>query len=111
MTNKKMIRKNFRSSCFARDKNSCVMCGFRSSIPDRSDLDAHHITDRNDCPNGGYVKENGISLCHPCHEKAEVWHSSGHEEFFEGYHPDDLYRQIGSDKDLAMKASRRLGGQ
>lgn len=39
-------------------------CSVRS-YPERAerDLDAHHITDRNEMPNGGYVPENGISLC------------------------------------------------
>lgn len=56
--------------------------------------------------NGGYVKENGISLCYSCHENAEVFHSTGTAH--PGYHPDDLYKMIGSNHDKAYKASERL---
>ena len=57
-------------------------------------------------PNGGYVKENGISLCPSCHEKAEVFHSTG--SALPGWSPDDLYARIGSSRELAEAASRRL---
>jgi hypothetical protein len=69
-------------------------------------LDAHHITDRNLMPNGGYVKENGISLCGDCHEKAEEYHRTG--VAIQGYSPDDLYAVIGSSYDDAVKASKEL---
>jgi 5-methylcytosine-specific restriction endonuclease McrA len=104
---KKLIRKNFRDSCFKRDKYKCVMCHFKSS-PDKAeqDLDAHHVYDRNLMPNGGYVKENGISLCAPCHEKAEVFHSTGTP--VPGYSIEELYRAIGSTYEQAIKASEKL---
>jgi hypothetical protein len=57
-------------------------------------------------PNGGYVKENGASLCDQDHIKAEVYHTTG--EAIEGYHPDDLYRLIGSSYEQAVEASKRL---
>lgn len=65
-------------------------CGFRST-PERAaqELDAHHITDRNVMPNGGYVPENGIALCAPCHELAERFHATGSAH--PGYSPADLY--------------------
>lgn len=88
---------------FARDMHKCAMC----SSPD--DLDAHHITDRNELPNGGYVTENGIALCPPCHEKAEMYHASGHETHEPGFLPKDLYRIIKSSLPLALKASERQG--
>jgi hypothetical protein len=72
-------------------------------------LDAHHITDRHEMPHGGYVKENGISLCSECHKRAEVWHESGKVEYEEGYHPDDLYKLIGSSYEEAFVASQKLG--
>ena len=50
---KKQIRDNFRNEVFSRDKNCCLKCGEKA-------VDAHHITDRNEMPNGGYVKENAI---------------------------------------------------
>ena len=89
---KKLIRKNFREACFKRDKFSCVMCPFTSAVlKDEVELDAHHITDRNLLPNGGYVKENGISLCEDCHLKAEIFHSTGTAYF--GFSPEDLYKK------------------
>lgn len=104
---KKLIRKNFRDSCFKRDNYSCAKCKFKSS-PNKAEqeLDAHHVTDRNLMPNGGYVKENGISLCAPCHEKAEVFHSTGTP--IPGYSVEELYQCIGSSYEKAIEASKKL---
>lgn len=105
---KKAIRKAFRDACYKRDGFRCAMCGMKSSKDTaEKDLDAHHITDRNLLPNGGYVKENGISLCTDCHQKAEVFHSTG--TAYEGYAPEDLYKKINSSLELAIKASEKLG--
>lgn len=83
------------------------MCGFKSSpAKAEEELDAHHITDRTLMPNGGYVKENGISLCAECHEKAEEYHKTG--VAFPGYSPAELYNKIGSSHDEAVKASEKL---
>ena len=57
-------------------------------------------------PNGGYVKENGISLCPGCHEKAEVFHETG--TALPGWAPDDLYRKIGSNHASAVRAAEKL---
>lgn len=57
-------------------------------------------------PNGGYVESNGISLCPDCHEKAEIYHSTG--EVLPGYSPDDLYKLIDSTREKAIKDSERL---
>jgi 5-methylcytosine-specific restriction endonuclease McrA len=104
---KKLIRKNFRDACFKRDKYSCVMCGFKSS-PEKAleDLDCHHITDRSLMVSGGFVSQNGISLCKLCHEKAEEFHSTGTAH--PGYSPDDLYEKINSSLDVAIEASKKL---
>ena len=72
-------------------------------------LDAHHITDRTEMPNGGYVKENGISLCkEKCHLLAEEYHISGNTKWIDNFHPDDLYKLINSNKELAIKKSNLL---
>jgi hypothetical protein len=68
-------------------------------------LDAHHITDRNLMPGGGYVAENGISLCENCHQQAEVFHQTGVAP--ENWSPDDLYRLIGSNYQKALDASQK----
>lgn len=103
-SSKKKARENFRDAVFKRDRFACVMCGTKSQP-----LDAHHITDRNLMPNGGYVKENGISLCDSlagCHNKAECYHRG--EQVPTGYLPEDLYKKIGSSYEKAVEASKKL---
>lgn len=81
------------------------MCGFAAYKSDpEATLDAHHITNRNLMPNGGYVKENGASLCKiekNCHLKAENCEP--------GYEAEALYEKIGSSHAEAVKASEKLG--
>lgn len=104
---KKAIRKYFRDACYKRDGYRCAVCGVKSSKDKaEEELDAHHITDRNEMPNGGYVKENGISLCPQCHEKAEVFHSTGTP--LPGYSVEDLYKKINSSYEKAVEASEKL---
>lgn len=105
---KKAVRKMFRDACYKRDGFRCAKCPFKSSMDKaEEELDAHHITDRSLMPNGGYVKENGISLCTDCHIKAEVFHSTGvaHPD----YAPEDLYKAINSTYEKAVEASKKLG--
>ena len=98
---KRRIRENFKHAVFTRDKFCCRKCG-----EDEKVLDAHHITDRNEIPNGGYVVENGISLCGKCHYHAENYHVSKGMAWTEGYHPNDLYALIGSSKEIALKKAK-----
>lgn len=101
---KKKIREDFRNSVFKRDKNRCVVCG-----NPKAKLDAHHITDRSEMPSGGYVKENGISLCdteNGCHMKAEQYHIGNEVE--PGFMPNDLYKLINSSYELAYSESLKL---
>jgi len=100
---KKEIRTKFRNDVFERDNHQCRMCAKKDC-----ELDAHHVTDRAEMPNGGYVSQNGITCCPECHEKAEKFHQTNGEEWVEGYHPDDLYNKIGSSKELATKKSKNL---
>lgn len=96
---KKQVRADFRKAVFDRDGHQCVFC-------DRTDnLDAHHITDRNEMPNGGYVLENGITLCPEHHLLAEEFHLSGGQTWSPGFHPNDLYEMIGSSFKKGGKAS------
>lgn len=101
---KKRVRARFREAVFARDGYRCRVCG--QVGPNGVGLDAHHITDRNLLPKGGYVAENGISLCAPCHEKAEVFHRTG--TALPGWAPDDLYARVGSSPSAALAAAKRL---
>lgn len=109
---KKLIREKFRDAVFERDGHRCCAC---VADPDHAAflyfdksvvLDAHHITDRNEMPNGGYVVENGISLCPVHHERAEVFHRTGVADV--GFKPEDLYVMIGSSYQKAVKASMRI---
>lgn len=102
MKQKQLVRLKFRETVFARDNHTCKFCTVKEN------LDAHHITDRNEMPNGGYVKENGITLCEIHHMQAEQFHISGGTQWVEGMHPNDLYKVIDSSYDKAYKASERL---
>lgn len=106
---KRQVRERFRAGVFKRARFRCQGpgCDFVST-PERAEreLDAHHITDRNEMPNGGYAIENGIALCGACHRKAEVFHSTG--EAHPGFAPTDLYAIIGSSRDAARAASLKL---
>lgn len=103
---KKMVRQLFRTAVFKRDKFTCVVCKHRK---DESELDAHHITDRTKMPNGGYVPSNGVTVCKDkCHEKVELWHSSGGVLWHLGLRPYDLYKLINSSLEQATKDSEAL---
>ncbi|HYH67766.1 MAG TPA: hypothetical protein VD866_23920 [Urbifossiella sp.] len=119
MSGKKQVRAAFRAAVFRRDRYRCVTCGEpgrdrqggdgHPAFHDEPDerlvpLDAHHITDRNEMPNGGYVPENGITLCDDgCHRLAEVFHQTGTPH--PGFAPADLYARIGSSHDVAVRAA------
>lgn len=103
---KKDIRENFKREVFKRDKHTCKVCKKKQ---EEKDLDAHHITDRNEIINGGYVKENGITVCKSeCHLKVEKFHITEGVQWEANLHPDDLYRLIGSSKELAIMNSEKL---
>jgi 5-methylcytosine-specific restriction endonuclease McrA len=104
-SDKKRIRQQFRDSVFDRDGNRCRVCGWSVQTAELQ-LDAHHITDRNLMPNGGYVAANGISLCPSCHQKAEAFHDTG--TALPGWSPEDLYQRIGSSRERAEHDAERL---
>lgn len=130
-TRKQETRRRFREVVFERDGYRCVGCGFQSSPEEvEHDLDAHHITPREEFDNGGYVKENGVSLCDPtkrggplatgCHYKAEAILQTmsirgeydepdrhPHEFWYE-FTPKALYEKIGSSIERAVEADGYL---
>lgn len=118
MSAKKQIRHAFTSACLKRDGYKCAMCGRKADKDKWQEvLDVHHISDRSEMPNGGYVPENGICLCKgdngldklgSCHYAAEEFHMTHGEHWISGYHPNDLYAKIGSSKEKAIEASKRL---
>ena len=101
MKKKQAVREAFRNAVFERDKHKCKICGSPA-------VDSHHIVDRTEMPNGGYVLENGISLCNRCHIQAEQFHITGGKSWTHEMHPSDLYKLIGSSKEKAIEASELL---
>lgn len=102
---KKSVRKDFRDAVFERDGYRCKCCGYKPAKTEiiEDHLDSHHITDRTNMPNGGYVAANGISLCKVgknCHLKAEKRES--------GYEPEVLYAMIKSSYEKAVEESNKL---
>lgn len=88
----KEARKEFREKVFKRDDNSCVMCDCHES----DDIAAHHIINRNHIPYGGYVPNNGITLCSDCHLRAEDTYFGRSQYYDQDYTPDKLFMAIGS---------------
>jgi 5-methylcytosine-specific restriction endonuclease McrA len=121
MSIKKQVRAAFRLAVFLRDRFRCAACGLpgrdrqggdahRAAHPHPialAPLDAHHITDRTLMPNGGYVAENGISVCDTCHALAEQFHQTGTAA--DGFSIGELYARIGSSFEVAERASAKLG--
>lgn len=112
---KQQVRELFRNTTFKRDGYKCAMCGFEAHPPHADAvLDAHHITNREAMPGGGYVKENGISLCKfprqsgepSCHYKAETFYIDP-MTCPTGFTPAELYAKIGSTYEKAMEISQR----
>ncbi|MFV7789190.1 HNH endonuclease, partial [Enterococcus faecium] len=87
------FRIKFNEVCMTRDKNVCRLCELKPAV------DVHHITSRKLMPNGGYVLENGISLCSECHLDVEL------EPTHPAYDTEVLYGLIGSNYELALQAS------
>lgn len=59
-----MTRDEFREGVFLRDDRRCVICGAPA-------VDAHHIIERRLWEDGGYLLDNGASLCAEHHLAAE----------------------------------------
>lgn len=122
---KKLFRKNFREGTFKRDQHTCKVCGRRFQ-PSQTDpslglMNAHHIWPREDMPNGGYVPENGITVCDTkampgqksCHEQVEEalanYRSSARGRYPRmDLYPPNLYKLVGSDFERAREAAERL---
>lgn len=120
---KREVRRRFREAVFKRDRNTCVVCGLVSA--DGTEIDAHHVWPREKMPNGGYVRENGVTLCDHaktgtsatgCHARAErilAAHLELGEDLPTEGDPDHevgphaLYQKIKSSRAQAEAASAR----
>jgi 5-methylcytosine-specific restriction endonuclease McrA len=105
---KKAVRRHFRLAVFTRDGYRCAACerpGVDRQAGPGTPLDAHHIYDRSLMPGGGYVVENGVSLCDECHLKAESHWAPGVTPE-PGFSPGDLYAMVGSSYEKALAAAK-----
>ena len=98
--NHKRWRKAFNEVCLNRDSHTCFFCNVTE------ELDVHHITDRKEIFNGGYVLSNGITLCPEHHLLCEQYHMTG--ECQPEYHPNTLYKLINSSYEQACEDSKNL---
>lgn len=106
---KKLARQKFRDQVLKRDRGLCAIC----KSPDNVEI--HHITNHTLMPGGGYVRENGITLCKEHLEQAELYLHSESDALAEdaglgALAPKKLYLKIGSNYDKALKACQRLEG-
>jgi len=105
MSNKakiKQLRKQFNQKCLDRDDHRCRFCGSPDAVV------VHHITDRHEMPNGGYVEQNGLTLCPVHHKDAELFHETDGGTWVEGMNPDDLYKMIETTKEKAIMECEKL---
>lgn len=99
----KECRDKFRTIVFKRDNYTCKICKQKRADFLRF-LFPHRIMTDFILPKYGYVKENGISLCPKCHDNATSCVDIGGKQI-QGFSPDELYQQIQSSYDLALKSS------
>lgn len=59
------MRAEFNREVFKRDNSQCVVCK-------KPATDAHHLIERRLWPCGGYILDNGVSLCAEHHIEAEM---------------------------------------
>lgn len=62
-------RKKFRKECKDRDSHTCIVPWCSKSVDD-----VHHIIERSEWSNGGYLPKNGASVCNKHHKYAERNH-------------------------------------
>lgn len=105
-----MTRDEFRDAVFSRDNHLCVVCGDAA-------VDAHHLIERRLWPDGGYLLDNGVSLCESHHLAAERTQISPEElrDFAGIQHvvvPDHLFEDGKYDKwgNLVLDDGSRLPG-
>jgi 5-methylcytosine-specific restriction endonuclease McrA len=96
------LRKQFRESCLKRDNNRCRACNFPAN-----NLVVHHIINRKEIVNGGYVTSNGITLCEECHWRAETA-LQAKEKYYLGYGETELFKKIGSSETIARSEASHV---
>lgn len=66
-------RQKFRQTCVDRDNSQCIVPWCNETVTSDPDGkgDVHHIIERKLWENGGYVEQNGVSICSKHHKDAE----------------------------------------
>lgn len=59
--------RRWKWAVFKRDKDTCVMCGYKRKVRDKRPLDPHHIVPKSIKPELIFDVDNGVTLCRPCH--------------------------------------------
>jgi 5-methylcytosine-specific restriction endonuclease McrA len=95
---------SFQDAVFKRDHNKCAHCGSADGIT------FFLISPRGEMPNGGYVLENAVTLCHDCYKRAKYFYGKMPDNAwrYPDHDPRELYKLIGSDFDMALEASLKL---
>jgi len=106
-----LTRDEFREGVFARDGHKCVFC-------DQPAVDAHHIIERRLWDNGGYMLDNGASVCELHHLACEMTTISVEEVrtacgISKAILPDHLYEDSIYDKwgNIILPNEQRLRGE
>jgi hypothetical protein len=90
-------RAHFRDAILVRDGKSCRVCGSTKKV------EVHRI-------NGHIlVQGNALCLCHGCRVKAEYFAVHDGKKSVEGFHPDDLYKLLGTSKAEVDAEAKLLG--
>jgi hypothetical protein len=68
-----MSRETFRRQCVERDGGECLVpwCNNEVTVDPDGPGEVHHVIERELWPNGGYIADNGASLCNDHHRMAE----------------------------------------
>lgn len=53
------------------------------------------------------VLANGITVCHDHHLICEKYHITNGNEWICGFHPNDLYKKIGSSLEIAIEIDKK----
>ena len=98
--NELLTREMFNETCIKRDNNQCRLCGVTEK------LSVHHIIERKLWSDGGYYKNNGITVCPECHLLTEagfilpskLWFKMGINKLYpEGLNYDNEYDKWGNE--------------
>lgn len=95
-----MPRESFRQDCCERDDATCVIpwCGEEVTPNPDGPGEQHHIIERELWPDGGYISENGASVCNEHHRHAEANHIPPQAFWYwiglEGVTPDGMPKDV-----------------